>query len=508
MRPNFINMQNNNSSHHTLTLAPINLWQLKNIFQQSQPLQLSPEVNQAIQKSYDYLQQRIAASDELVYGVNTGFGSLCNVRISPSELGELQHNLILSHACGTGELLDKSIARLIMLLKIKNLSLGYSAVQPATANLLLRLYNSDIVPVIYQQGSLGASGDLAPLAHLSLPLLGKGRVYYQNQIQETPAVFERENISPLQLQMKEGLALLNGTQFCLANGIYAYWEAARLLEFADVVAALSIDTFGCRLSPFHHLLQQIRPHQGQIKTAQNILNYLKDSPLQQTPRLAVQDPYSFRCVPQVHGASRDALAYAEKVLETELNSVTDNPTVFADEGEILSGGNFHAQPLALVLDFMAMALSELANISERRIYQLIGGQRELPPFLTQQAGLHSGMMILQYTAASIVSQNKQLCTPASVDSIVSCAGQEDHVSMAANAGTKLQKVVANVERVLAIEWLVANQALSLRNAPTADFIQQLHIKFRKVVPTLNEDRALYEDIEKSIQFVKNIQLIP
>ena len=306
--------------------------------------------------------------------------------------------------------------------------------------------------------------------------------------------------------MKEGLALLNGTQFSLSYGIGSMTKALRLSKLADVVAAMSIDGFGCVMSPFDERLHKIRPHQGQLDTAANIRFLLQDSELAATPKTVVQDPYSFRCVPQVHGASKDSINYVKGVLEIEMNSVTDNPNIFPDSDAILSGGNFHAQPLALPLDFLAIALSELGSISERRLYQLIGGHRGLPPFLIAASGLHSGLMIGQYTAASIVSQNKQYCTPASVDSIVSCNGQEDHVSMAANAGTKLYKVVENLERLLAIEFMAAAQALHLRGGKTGSGLMRMLDAYREVVPPIEKDRVFHNDLVATIAFLKGVEL--
>jgi histidine ammonia-lyase len=356
---------------------------------------------------------------------------------------------------------------------------------------LIDLYNKGIWPVIYELGSLGASGDLAPLAHLSLPLIGLGDVWYEGEQHPADKVLALKGWQPLQFQAKEALALLNGTQFSTAYGVWCLIKAQHLANWADGCAAAGFDVFNCHLSPLHPLLHQIRAHEGQVSTARRLLTILADSPLSHSEKVSVQDPYAFRCVPQVHGATRDALRYVAQVISTEVNAVTDNPNVFPDEDLILSGGNFHAQPIALALDFLCIALAELGSISERRVYQLISGQRGLPPFLTRNPGLHSGLMIAQYTAAAIVNQNKTYCTPASADSIVSCNGQEDHVSMAANAATKCRRVVLNVERLLAIEWLCAMQALEFRRA------------FRELVPALHEDRILSYDIEATINYLRN-----
>ena len=415
-----------------------------------------------------------------VYGIKTGFGSLCKIEISKEQLKDLQRNLVMSHACGTGDEVSEQIVKLMLLLKIQNLSYGHSGVQLDTVKLLVEFFNKGIYPVVYEQGSLGASGDLAPLAHLSLPLLGLGEVTYKGEkMPASKALFEA-GLSPVDLKSKEGLALLNGTQFMGAYGVYCLLRSFRLSTLADLIGALSLDAFDGRIEPFYLPLHEIRNHKGQISTAKGIANLLESSELMNKPKNHVQDPYSFRCIPQVHGASKDAIEYVAKVFSCEMNAVTDNPTIFPYEDLIISGGNFHGQPLALALDFLAIALSELGNISERRTYQLISGKRNLPHFLVVNPGLHSGFMIPQYTAASIVNQNKQLCTPSSVDSIESSQGQEDHVSMGANAATKALKVVNNLQRILAIELFNAAQALEFRRpAKSSPLIENFVHKYRQ-----------------------------
>ena len=495
-------METHHQVKNMLHLEQLTLTTLKSLYNaEAANFALGEDVLQAVKRNSDYLHQAMSKTNGLHYGVNTGFGSLCNVRIEAQDLEDLQHNLIMSHACGMGDEVPQEIVRLMLLLKIKNLSLGYSAIRPELLELMVHMYKNNILPVVFQLGSLGASGDLAPLAHLSLPLIGLGEVWDGNKKVPSTTLLSKYGLSPMRLAMKEGLALLNGTQFCLSYGIYSYWKVERLNRLADMVAALSADAFDCRTSPYDERLHTIRPHDGQIQTAKNMRDWLANSPLMAQEKVSVQDPYSFRCVPQVHGATKDASAYVERVLTTELNSVTDNPTVFDKDEAILSGGNFHAQPLALALDFLAIAISEIGSISERRLYQLISGQRNLPPMLTPNSGLHSGMMICQYSAAAIVSQNKQLCTPASVDSIVSCNGQEDHVSMGANAATKLLRVVDNVERLLAIEFMAAAQALSFRTAKTSPQLQAYVDAYRTVVPVLQEDRVMSTDIAKTIDFL-------
>lgn len=489
----------------TIGSAPLDLPQLRQ-FLSGTKLELSPDAMARIQKCRKYLDEKIAGSNSPFYGINTGFGSLCDVQVEADELNQLQDNLVMSHACGTGDLVPQEVVRLMLLLKVQSLSYGHSGVQLATVQRLLDFYNEGIYPVIYQQGSLGASGDLAPLAHMSLPLLGLGEVWYQGKQRPSAEVLEAKEWEPIRLQSKEGIALLNGTQFSLAYGLWAALHTERLLDWADFLAALSADAFACVLSPFDERLHRIRPHAGQQQSAANIRKYLEKSVLAKSPKDTVQDPYAFRCVPQVHGASRDAFTHVLNVLTTEMNSVTDNPNIFPDEDAILSGGNFHAQPLALSLDFLAIALSEIGSISERRVYQLISGKRGLPPFLTPKWGLHSGYMIPQYTAASIASQNKQLCTPASVDSIISCNGQEDHVSMAANAGTKLYKVVENVGQLLGIELMVGSQALSFREQPSSPLIQRVVRAYRERIPQLEEDRVLSADMRNSRAFMQEFEL--
>ncbi|MDO7877696.1 histidine ammonia-lyase [Hymenobacter sp. ASUV-10] len=491
------------STHSISPTQHLTLADLATILADKSPAALSPEARASIAACHDYLHRRLAQSDAPIYGINTGFGSLYNVSIAPEEREQLQTNLVMSHACGTGAEVPQELVRLMLFLKVQSLSYGHSGVQVATAERLLAMYNREMYPVVYEQGSLGASGDLAPLAHLCLPLLGMGEVNYQGyrlQAEDALGLFSWE---PLHLQAKEGLGLLNGTQFMLAYAVDGILRAQRLAAAADVIAALSLEAFGGCADPFYEGLHRIRPHAGQVSVAKHMRELLEDSELQTEPRRAVQDPYSFRCVPQVHGASRDALAYVAQVIETECNSVTDNPNIFPDDDLILSGGNFHGQPLALALDHLALAVAELGSISERRTYQLISGQRGLPTYLVAEPGLNSGLMIPQYTAAGIVSQNKQLCTPASADSIVSSNGQEDHVSMGANAATKSRRVVENVEQVLGIELLTAVQALAFRRpGRTSARLEAVVEAFRKEVNFVVRDRILYPDLHRAAAFVR------
>ncbi len=494
-------------NHHYISSAVLDLEVIHDILKNDRKLALSDESRLNIIKSREYLNNKIKESDRPVYGINTGFGALCNVKITSEKLTELQENLVRSHACGTGDKVSKTVIKLMLLLKIQSLSYGNSGVALETVERLIELYNNNILPVIYEQGSLGASGDLAPLAHLALPLIGDGEVYFEGNVISGGELLEKMNWEPVKLQSKEGLALLNGTQFMSAHGVYALLKAYKLSYMADLIGAISVDAFDCNLSPFDQLVHLVRPHRGQVKTAERVRSFLEGSAIAESEKDNVQDPYSFRCIPQVHGASKDTLSFVRKTIKTEINSVTDNPNIFIEADKIISGGNFHGQPLALGLDYLAIALSELANISERRIYQLVSGLRGLPNFLVENPGLNSGFMIPQYTAASIVSQNKQLSTPASVDSIVSSNGQEDHVSMGANSATKLLKVVENLNSVLAIELFNASQAMHFREpAKTSETLSNVIESFRKEVPVLTEDRTMAPYIKKAKEFIDNMEI--
>lgn len=492
---------------HYISTEVLTLEQLQQIVSQGKSIALSEEAKVNIQKCRTYLDNKMASNDEPIYGINTGFGSLCNVKISTENLSKLQENLVKSHACGTGDEVPSDIVQLMLLLKIQSLSYGHSGVQLKTVERLVDFYNKGIYPVIYTQGSLGASGDLAPLAHLSLPLLGEGEVYFEGKKVHSSEVLKQFNWQPIVLQSKEGLALLNGTQFMSAYGCYVLLKAMKYAYLSDVIAAISLEGFDGRIEPFNELIHYVRPHKGQIVTAQRMNELLENSQIIAQPKQHVQDPYSFRCIPQVHGASKDAIDYAKKVFKTEINSVTDNPNIFIESDIIVSGGNFHGQPLALALDFLGIALAELGSISERRTYQLISGLRGLPAFLVDNPGLNSGFMIPQYTAASIVSQNKQLATPASIDSIVSSNGQEDHVSMGANAATKCLKIMENLERILAIELMNASQAIEFRRPlQSSDFIEMFLKSYRAEVPLVKEDRILHYDIENSVAFLTSFMI--
>jgi histidine ammonia-lyase len=490
-----------------LDKQPTNFQQIKNLLQFNQLVSITFDAHHRITECRNYLDKKLENGTELFYGINTGFGYLQNVKIDATQLQQLQSNLIQSHACGIGEEVPLDIVKLMVMLKIKSLSYGYSGVQIDTVKRLMDMYNSDVFPVIYTQGSLGASGDLAPLSHLSLPLIGLGEVWHQGEKISSAAALKKFDWQPIQLQSKEGLALINGTQFMSAYGMYNLVHADRLLKWANIIAAISFDAFDCNMEPLHPKIQSIRSHKGQVDTAATMRELLNGSAIATQKKEQVQDPYSFRCIPQVHGATKDTFDYVLSIFINEINSVTDNPNIFPDDDLIVSGGNFHGQPLALCLDFLAIAMSEIANISERRTYQLISGQRNLPLFLVKDAGLNSGFMIPQYTAASIVSENKQLCTPASVDSISSSNNQEDHVSMGANAATKCKRVIDNVEKVLAIELLTAVQALEFRRPlKTSPQIEAIVNDFRKEVSFNDADRILHEDMLKAINFVTSYQI--
>lgn len=480
---------------------------IEQIINKNLKLELAAEAKERIQKCRDYLDQKIESQKTPMYGITTGFGSLCNKNISPDELTRLQENLVKSHACSVGEEISPVIVKLMMLLKAHALSLGYSGVQVITVQRIIDFFNNDIIPIVCDRGSLGASGDLAPLANLFLPLIGVGDVYYQGRKREAMSVLDEFGWKPIRLMSKEGLALLNGTQFMSANGVFAMLRAFKLSKKADLIAALSLEAFDGCLDPFLDCLHQMRPHKGQIETADNFRKLLEGSKLVAREKDHVQDPYSFRCIPQVHGATKDAIRYVASVLLTEINSVTDNPTIFPDEDKIISGGNFHGQPLAISYDFLAIALAELGNISERRVAQLIMGLRGLPEFLVANPGVNSGFMIPQYASASMVSQNKMYCYAASSDSIVSSNGQEDHVSMGANAAIKIFKVMDNLNHILAIELMNAAQGIDFRRpAKTSPILENFLKEYRKEVAFVNDDIVMYKEIHKTVAFLNRISL--
>lgn len=488
---------------HNISSKPLSYEVIEAILTEGYQLAISEEAVGKIQACKQYLDNKIATHDGPVYGINTGFGSLCNISISKDELSKLQENLVMSHACGIGREVPRDVVKLMLLLKIHALSLGNSGVQLKTVQRLVDFFNNGVYPIVFEQGSLGASGDLAPLAHLFLPLLGHGEVHYKGETRPAIEVLQENNWEPIKLEAKEGLALLNGTQFMSSHAVYTLLKAFRLSKYADIIAAISLDAYDGRIEPYFPQLHTVRPHKGQMETARNIKAILEGSELIERPKKHVQDPYSFRCVPQVHGAVKDAINYVAGVVLTEINSVTDNPMVFPEDDMIVSGGNFHGEPLALAMDFLSIAMSEIGSISERRTYRLISGNRGLPEFLVADPGLNSGFMIPQYSAASIVSLNKQMATPSSVDSIPSSNEQEDHVSMGGNAATKALKIADNVERVLAIELFNASQAIEFRRpAKTSPYLEQFLEQYREAVSFVDIDKIMYKEIEKSVQFLQ------
>ena len=488
---------------HHISAEYLTVDRVREILENNIKIDLSEDAKKRIVRCREYLDNKMETQKEPIYGITTGFGSLCNISIDKDQLSQLQKNLVMSHACGTGERVPAEIVKLMLLLKIQSLSYGNSGVQLETVQRLVDFFNNDVLPVVFQQGSLGASGDLAPLANMCLPLLGLGEVEYKGARRPSDEVLKEFGWKPISLQSKEGLALLNGTQFMSAFGVYSLIKARRLSEWADLIGAMSLDAFDGRINPFIDEVHEIRAHKGQLTTARNFRRLLEGSELIARPKKHVQDPYSFRCIPQVHGASKDTIDYVGGVLETEINSPTDNPTIFPEEDKIISGGNFHGQPLAISYDFLAIALAELGNISERRVAQLIMGLRGLPEFLVANPGLNSGFMIPQYAAASMVSQNKMYCYAASSDSIVSSNGQEDHVSMGANAATKLFKIMDNLDHILAIELMNAAQGIEFRRpARTSPVLEKFLKDYRKEVPFIDEDIIMYTEIHRTVAFIR------
>ena len=488
---------------HKISAEHLTIERIGEVVYNGYKLELSDDARNRIIRCREYLDEKIAKTTRPVYGVTTGFGSLCDVSVNPDQLAQLQINLMMSHACGVGDRVPNDIVKMMMLLKVQSLSYGYSGCKLDTVQRLVDFFNNDIYPVVYMQGSLGASGDLVPLAHMSLPLVGLGEVEYQGKVISGAEMLEIFGWEPIHLVSKEGLALLNGTQNMSAFAVWSLLQAQKLSDWADKIAAMSLDAYHGLLSPFTKAVHVVRPHQGQLDTAAHMMELLEGSEIAATPKDYVQDPYSFRCIPQVHGAAKDTIAYVKSVIDTEINSATDNPTVCPDDDLIISAGNFHGEPIALPMDFLSIGLSELANISERRIYKLVSGTRGLPSFLVAKPGLNSGFMIAQYTAASVVSLNKSLATPSSIDSIPSSQGQEDHVSMGANAAIKLYKIVLNVERVLAIELFNAAQALEFRRPEkSSPVIEKLFDEYRKVVPFIVNDEVMYPHIQHSIEFLR------
>ena len=491
---------------HKISAGHLTQDMIEEIITKNYQLELGSDSRKRIVDCREYLDRKIAKSEKPIYGVTTGFGSLCDISISSDQLAELQINLMMSHACGIGQRVPNEVVKIMILLKIQSLSYGFSGIKLDTVERLIDFFNNDIYPVVYQQGSVGASGDLVPLAHLCLPLVGMGEVEYKGERMTGAEILKRMGWEPIKLGSKEGLALLNGTQNMSAFAVWSLIQAKRLTNWADIIAVMSLEAFDGRQDPFNIAVHLVRSHKGQIATAIHVNELLKGSELIKQEKKNVQDPYSFRCIPQVHGAVKDTLSYVKTVVDIEINAATDNPTVCPEDDVIISAGNFHGEPIALPMDFLCIAMSELGSISERRTYKLVSGKRGLPSFLVATPGLNSGFMIPQYTAASIVSQSKTLCMPSSADSIPTSQGQEDHVSMGANAGTKLMQIIKNTERVLAIELFTAAQALDfrrpLRSSPA---IERIHEDYRRVVPFIDHDVVMYPYISKTVAFLNNIK---
>lgn len=469
---------------------------------------LTPETIEKVQSCRSKVVS-MANSDKAVYGINTGFGPLCDVQITAAETSQLQINLLITHAVGVGAPIDKFLSKIMMICKVHALCKGYSGIRLSVIERILLFIEKDWLPVVPEQGSVGASGDLAPLSHLFLPLFGEGEFWVDDKMVPAKKLLEEKGIPLMDLQAKEGLALINGTQFILAHAITGLHKMAYLLDLADVAGAMSIEGYQGSSSPFKALLHEIRPYKGTIKVAERMRSLMKDSENLKSHAdcSRVQDPYSMRCIPQVHGASRNAFQHLNEMAEIEMNSVTDNPIVISDT-EAISGGNFHGQPMAIVLDYGSVAAAELGNISDRRSYLLLEGKFGLPRLLTSAGGLNSGFMIPQYTTAALVTENKSLCFPASADSIPTSLGQEDHVSMGSISGRRFNQILNNLEKILAIELMYAAQALEFRRPlRCSEIIEENHKLIRTKVAKLEEDRLLKDDITALIKMVKNRSFI-
>ncbi len=470
---------------------------------------LTDETISKINQSAQYVQEIVDAG-KVVYGINTGFGPLCTTLISPQDTKKLQENILKSHAVGVGEPIDKELSKLMLILKVHALSKGFSGVQLTTVERIIWHIQNDVIPVVPKQGSVGASGDLAPLSHLFLPLIGLGKVWKDGKSVDAASVLQEFGMEPIQLGAKEGLALINGTQFMAAHGVKAVVEMNRLMNNADLIATLMIEGLNGSIKPFFAELHQLRPYKGNTFVASTIFNLLKESEILESHKNCsrVQDPYSLRCIPQVHGASRNAWLHFKEIIETEINSVTDNPIIINSELTI-SGGSFHGQPIALPLDYATLAVSELGNISDRRVYLSLEGETNgVPKLLMKATGLNSGFMILQYSTAAIASENKGLCFPASADSIPTSLGQEDHVSMGSISGRKLLQVLDNVDKILSIEMLCAAQAKDFHNPKQSTaVIEAIHQHIRTRIPHIEEDQPMQDILDNALAIIKSGELI-
>lgn len=492
-----------------LTGQDLTLDQMKKVLYRKEMVGASEKSLEAVQKSREAV-ERIVSERRVVYGINTGFGKFSDVLINPEDVGELQLNLIRSHACGIGEPFPEKVSKAMVLLRANALLKGYSGVRPIVIEKLLELVNKEIIPVIPQQGSLGASGDLAPLSHLALVLIGEGEVFYQGSQINSLHALQIEGIEPIKLQAKEGLALINGTQAMTAMGVVGYLEAEQLAYESELIASMTMEGLNGIIDAFAEEVHIARGYKQQIDTAARIRRYLSDSLLTSMQgEIRVQDAYSLRCIPQVHGASWQVLDYVKEKLEIEMNAATDNPLIFDEGDKIISGGNFHGQPIAFAMDFMKVAMAELANISERRIERLVNPQlNDLPAFLSPEPGLQSGAMIMQYAAAALVSENKTLAHPASVDSIPSSANQEDHVSMGTIAARHAYQIIQNARRVIAIELICAMQAVEIRGVEKmATQTRRFYEKGREIVPSITKDRVFSKDIEKAAEGLRSADFL-
>ncbi|SEQ18952.1 histidine ammonia-lyase [Piscibacillus halophilus] len=489
-----------------LTGSNLDLEKVKHIVYDFETVTISQDCLEQVKKSRATVQEYLD-QHQIIYGINTGFGKFSDVEIEADDLDELQLNLIHSHACGVGEPFSEYVSRAMILLRANALLKGFSGVRPVIIERLIDLLNHRIHPVIPQQGSLGASGDLAPLAHLALVLLGEGEVFYKGEHVPTAIAFNQEKLDPIQLKAKEGLALINGTQAMTAVGVLAYLDAKQVLTYSEKIAAMTMEGLQSITCAFDDLIHAARGHVEQREVAERIREYLIGSKLTtKQGEKRVQDAYSIRCIPQVLGASWQTLKYVEEKLETEINAATDNPLIFSDEGKVLSGGNFHGQSIAIAMDLLKIGMAEVANMSERRIERLVNPQlNDLPPFLSPEPGLQSGAMIMQYTAASLVSENKTLAHPASVDSIPSSANQEDHVSMGTIGARHAAHIIENVRRVIAIELICAMQAVELRGGPShmAETTSNLYQTAREIVPSIKRDRVFSKDIERLQEWLQD-----
>lgn len=471
---------------------------------------LSQEAVLKIKESREFV-DTIVENERVIYGITTGFGKFSDVTISKEQSEDLQHNLIVSHACGVGNHFTPEVVKTIMLLRANALAKGYSGIRLSTLETLIEMLNKDVIPAIPEKGSLGASGDLAPLAHMVLPLIGLGEAYYEGNLISGAEAMKSAGIQTVVLNAKEGLALINGTQAMTAVGLLTVYDAVNLAKLADISAALTMEALNGITDPFMPELHEIRPHKGQMDTACNMLKILKDSKCTtKQGEIRVQDAYSLRCIPQIHGASKDVINYTLEKINIEINSVTDNPIILLEKDIAISGGNFHGQPMALAFDFLGIGLSEIANVSERRIERLVNPSLSgLPAFLTEDGGIHSGFMIAQYAAAALVSENKVLSHPASVDSIPSSAGQEDHVSMGTIAARKAREIYFNASNVIAIELLAAAQAIDIKNAGGAigKGTKAAYDVIRKAVEKLGHDRVMYYDINSVSKLIHGNEIV-